>query len=220
MMESIRGFGVPGKEERIPTSPLIKFFATRTGCICVSLVASRNDGPISFRGQQMSVTTEVVRANEKYILCIFLREGVGLQDAEDLVQETFAKAHAHLKTRVFRNDKESSMRSYLATVARTVLKDHRRRLARQRRSQLEFASNCTLTAGWALDEAEIDFEERLEQLRKRGGARLAKTVRLIARRRTFKEVAEILEISVRTVQRRMERAAEFASSLDLESESS
>lgn len=141
------------------------------------------------------------------VRAVVLRHGVAPQDADDIVQEAFARLESYTRRQELRSEE-----AFLVTTAVNVSHDHARRRARTPLQAGEFDLDAIA------DRAPMPEEQLLAQERMRrastGLARLDPTTRrcLLAHRLeglTFPRIAELENMSVAAVEKRVARAVMF-----------
>lgn len=104
----------------------------------------------------MAVTPELEtlwRESSARLGAWFERECGSASDAEDLLQETFVRVHERLETLI----DAASVRAWVGTIARNVLRDHLRRRGRDGRSEEAPADEPAALADDARLEANLDW---------------------------------------------------------------
>ncbi len=141
------------------------------------------------------------------VRAIVRRRGVAAQDADDVVQEAFARLEAYTRKQELR-----SQEAFLVTTALNVGRDQARRRGRAPVDPADFDLATIRDAAPQPDER-LAIQERLRRLRS-GLARLDPVTRrcLLAKRvdgLTFPQVAEREGLSVAAAEKRVARAVMF-----------
>lgn len=136
---------------------------------------------------------------EKKLLNFFWRQGVSIDDGEDLVQETYLRLWKYRD----RYEKTAKLSTFLFILARQVMiDDHRRKMRRAKRDE-EYSDQCDLVQQ-PRDSASVDdVRWAVSQL----SQPLREVVELgVFQDLPYREVSQILEIPEGTVKSRMSNA--------------
>lgn len=150
--------------------------------------------------------SDVIRMLRK-VRAVVLRQGVAAQDADDILQEAFARLESYTRTHELR-----SREAFLVTTAVNLSRDQARRRARQPLEAGEFNLEAIVDAA-PQPEEQLRAQESLRRASS-GLARLDPVTRrcLLAQRLeglTFPQIAEIENLSVAAVEKRVARAVMF-----------
>jgi RNA polymerase sigma factor (sigma-70 family) len=130
-------------------------------------------------------------------------------DAADLVQETYFRVLRHTDTVRL----ETVARSYLFQTATNVAREYYRRRARRRAGQHVELDEANILPDDLVPEQKLLWEDALMHLKRelRDMPLELRAVLLLHRfeQRTYSEIAGILGVSVRTIERRMSQAIEY-----------
>jgi len=143
----------------------------------------------------------LVRRHQQSLLNFFRRMGACMEDAEDMVQETFLRLFDYR----MRYEPSAKFTTFLYTLARNTRADWLRKLQREERISVEFPiRNPELSFG-LLEHREwrIDIQTALEELSPK--LRVV-VVMSVYQGLPYREIAEILEIPLGTVKSRMHLA--------------
>jgi RNA polymerase sigma-70 factor (ECF subfamily) len=141
------------------------------------------------------------------VRAVILRHGVAPQDADDIVQEAFARLESYTRRQELR-----SQEAFLVTTAVNFSRDQARRRARTPAQAGEFDLEAIVDAA-PQPEEQLLIEERMRRANT-GLARLDPVTRrcLLAQRLdglTFPKIAERENMSVAAVEKRVARAVMF-----------
>lgn len=141
------------------------------------------------------------------VRAVVLRQGVAQQDADDIVQEAFARLESYTRRQELR-----SQEAFLVTTAVNIGRDAARRRGRAPSLAAEFDLDTIVDAA-PQPEEHLLLQERLRRT-KTGMARLDPVTRrcLLAQRLdglTFPQIAERENMSVAAVEKRVARAVLF-----------
>ncbi len=159
------------------------------------------------------------------IFAIFRRAGLSFEDALEQTQETCVKALKSLRDGDLWPDTPEAWKSKLKVMARSVHLDYRRkqngRGKTKRPRMIPFSSFRKEKDSDASHPLELDAAvqkagdtartEWLDLLEIRGGAQVADVVELVEAGHTHKEIAGLLGVSVRTVEKRLRLARDIVS---------
>jgi RNA polymerase sigma-70 factor (ECF subfamily) len=157
----------------------------------------------AIEGGRMSDVLQMFRK----VRAIVLRQGVAAQDADDIVQEAFARLESYTRRQELR-----SPEAFLVTTAVNVGRDQARRRARTPAQAAEFDLGTIIDAA-PQPEEQLLLQERMRRA-KTGMSRLDPVTRrcLLAQRLdglTFPQIAERENMSVAAVEKRVARAVMF-----------
>lgn len=141
------------------------------------------------------------------IRSVVLRQGVAAQDADDILQEAFARLESYTRTHELR-----SREAFLVTTAVNLSRDQARRRARQPFDVGDFDLDA-IVAATPQPEEQLRIQESLRRANS-GLERLDPITRrcLLAQRLeglTFPQIAKIENMSVAAVEKRVARAVMF-----------
>ncbi|MBR3776325.1 MAG: RNA polymerase sigma factor [Kiritimatiellae bacterium] len=136
---------------------------------------------------------------EKNLLNFFWRQGVSLDDGEDLVQETYLRLWKYRD----RYEKTAKLSTFLFILARQVMIDDYRRKMRRTKRDEEYADQCELIQQPQDPASTDDVRWAVSQLSRP----LREVVELgVFQDLPYREVSQILEIPEGTVKSRMSNA--------------
>jgi RNA polymerase sigma-70 factor (ECF subfamily) len=141
------------------------------------------------------------------VRAVVLRHGVAPQDADDIVQEAFARLESYTRRQELRSEE-----AFLVTTAVNVSHDQARRRARTPMQAGELDLQA-IADGGPMPEEQLLVQERMRRA-STGLARLDPTTRrcLLAQRLeglTFPQIAKLENMSVAAVEKRVARAVMF-----------
>lgn len=142
---------------------------------------------------------ELVRRYQRPLLNFFRRVGARMDEAEDLVQETFLRVYAYRE----RYRPSGKFSSFLYVLARHAWADFARKGARGPKADMEALAGSAVPGGHSRTDARLDVQEALGSLSEK-----LRMVLVLSIYQGLKqeEIAEALGIPVGTVKSRMHLA--------------
>ena len=160
----------------------------------------------------------------RYLRAIFSADGLQSADIDDLLQDTYLRIAKRLNKDAVLPDSDDALKHWLAFHARRQRDEYwRKKFGRGRKrhpAEVELSSieasvkdsRGRVRANWFAhsDDAEIKWDEFLDVIRLEVCERAAHVVKLRRWRFTQKEIAELLNVDVKTVGRYLAKAKKVA----------